>query len=75
MPSTHPHRWEWLMHLAEVLHCNYKHSGAVEELNEAISVCEEALSLCPPKYYLRPKLLILQVRLAEAQSSLRASLL
>ena len=57
------------MYLATILHCHYEHSGVVEELEEAISVSEEALSLCPPNHILRPRLLRLQAKLAEAQSS------
>ena len=57
------------MYLAIVLHCHYEHSRAPDKLEEAVSVCEEALSLCPPNSYLRPRLLRLQAKLAEAQSS------
>ncbi|TEB36708.1 hypothetical protein FA13DRAFT_1727067 [Coprinellus micaceus] len=58
-----------MMTLATILLRHHERSGASDKLEEAISVCTEALSSCPPTYFLHPRLLALQVKLAEVQSS------
>ncbi|TEB36814.1 hypothetical protein FA13DRAFT_1085616 [Coprinellus micaceus] len=63
--SAHSDRWEHLMTLASILHRRYKRSGAVMDLEEAITICAKAMALCPPKHIRRHKLLALQANLAE----------
>jgi hypothetical protein len=55
--------------LATILLRHHERSGAVDELEEAISNFTEALSLCPANHCLRPRLLALQAKLVECQSS------
>jgi tetratricopeptide (TPR) repeat protein len=63
--STHSDRWEHLMTLASILHQRYKRSGAVVDLEEALTICAKAMALCPPKHIRRHKLVALQANLAE----------
>ncbi|KAJ3549068.1 hypothetical protein NMY22_g1022 [Coprinellus aureogranulatus] len=70
LPPSFPYRSEFLRILAAVLLSRYEHSRTIEELEEAILICEEALALCPPNNYHRPKLLALQSKLAKARSAI-----
>jgi tetratricopeptide (TPR) repeat protein len=69
VPPHNPRHWESVMNLSIILHRYWQSSGAVKELEEALSSCKETLERCPPNHSKVPKILALHAELVEAQSS------